>query len=382
MKRKLWLCLIIVAMLLTFSGCGNVTVCPNCNQEIAKDDTFCMYCGYALLVKCPGCGEKVSATDLYCMACGAKITAVVDTGAETVATESASRISESTMTDTKEVATEKAVEISSEILDVGETTSKESESSSKTPETTKTETSETKKEQNTTEAHKHVFTEKIIRESTCISNGEAKYTCSCGYSYTETLNTVDHSFQPTDGSSLSSAEHQCIWCGYHPHHNVSSGICPECGANVTKLREEAIAKINSDYDAEENYLNTYTDSEVASLKVECNDFLSGTGVSYEALKSESYYTQQCNERLSLLNEKQEHYNTYWSSMSDEDRSTEYEEIEALQSERETLLTLQQAANRKDQILALEQQRQASLGQYEEERERAIRITNEEFDTND
>ncbi len=84
----------------------------------------------------------------------------------------------------------------------------------------------------------YVLAEKV--EPTCTTKGYAKYSCACGYEYTETLtlehNYIDTVIQPSctsDGYTL----HKCQYCGnsYKDNytselgHDYKNGSCTRCG---------------------------------------------------------------------------------------------------------------------------------------------------------
>lgn len=52
------------------------------------------------------------------------------------------------------------------------------------------------------EKHEHSFAEKITKPATCIAEGTRTYTCSCGYSYDETIPKVAHKFTKKEISDL------------------------------------------------------------------------------------------------------------------------------------------------------------------------------------
>jgi len=69
----------------------------------------------------------------------------------------------------------------------------------------------------TPQEHVHVYTMEVIRAATCAAIGEARYTCSCGDSYTKTTPVGAHSYQVevvapgcTEGGG---AVHTCTVCG-------------------------------------------------------------------------------------------------------------------------------------------------------------------------
>ena len=52
--------------------------CPNCGEDIEKDDRFCLNCGIKVEIKnhksfCPNCGEKLNYSSKFCPSCGFSI---------------------------------------------------------------------------------------------------------------------------------------------------------------------------------------------------------------------------------------------------------------------------------------------------------------------
>lgn len=69
----------------------------------------------------------------------------------------------------------------------------------------------------------HVYKEEIMKEATCKEEGQAKYTCECGYSETKVLNKRSHTYN---------SEHQCIYCGQFDTESVV------CEKNVTEYDQK------------------------------------------------------------------------------------------------------------------------------------------------
>lgn len=67
------------------------------------------------------------------------------------------------------------------------------------------------------ERHTHKYTEKITQEPTCASEGVRTYTCTCGDSYTDSIESIPHSYKETvfEPSCVSEGwtEHECSACG-------------------------------------------------------------------------------------------------------------------------------------------------------------------------
>ena len=53
-------------------GATTIT-CPNCGDEVARDEERCPSCGLPLQVLCPECGAQAPADDDLCPACGASL---------------------------------------------------------------------------------------------------------------------------------------------------------------------------------------------------------------------------------------------------------------------------------------------------------------------
>ena len=96
--------------------------------------------------------------------------------------------------------------------------------------------------------HTHSYTESITKDATCTEAGEKKFSCSCGESYTETIEALEHSFKLdgtnpagclTDGVKI----YKCSRCDELKYettppigHNYSSEItkAPSCTATGVK----------------------------------------------------------------------------------------------------------------------------------------------------
>ena len=47
--------------------------CPNCGNEIEKDEIYCSKCGARLRIKCKKCGKVNSPKDRFCRECGEEL---------------------------------------------------------------------------------------------------------------------------------------------------------------------------------------------------------------------------------------------------------------------------------------------------------------------
>lgn len=113
-----------------------------------------------------------------------------------------------------------------------------------------------------TPAHKHSYKKTVLAQPTCTSAGKAKYTCSCGDSYEETINSLGHDWKtqniaPTcegdgwngkvcsrcgekQGSVVSATGHKWDWgtitqpatCS---QDGVSVHTCSACGATYDEV---------------------------------------------------------------------------------------------------------------------------------------------------
>ena len=65
-------------------------------------------------------------------------------------------------------------------------------------------------------AHTHSYSSTITKEPTCTQAGERKYTCSCGHSYTETINAPGHKYEskvvPPTETEKGYTLHTCSVC--------------------------------------------------------------------------------------------------------------------------------------------------------------------------
>ena len=59
---------------------------------------------------------------------------------------------------------------------------------------------------NETEVHVHEFKTEVLIEATCTEAGDAKYTCTCGYSYTETVPALGHTVVADDAVAATCTE--------------------------------------------------------------------------------------------------------------------------------------------------------------------------------
>lgn len=64
------------------------------------------------------------------------------------------------------------------------------------------------------ESHTHSYTSSVTTTATCTTNGVRTYTCSCGHSYTETIQATGHNY--VDG--------ECTKCGEADLNHVEAGI--------------------------------------------------------------------------------------------------------------------------------------------------------------
>lgn len=76
--------------------------------------------------------------------------------------------------------------------------------------------------------HQHSYVSKVIKQATCTSTGTKEYRCSCGESYTETIDRTSHSYS----SATCTSAKKCTVCGAtlgEPlGHSFSNGYCTRC----------------------------------------------------------------------------------------------------------------------------------------------------------
>ena len=102
--------------------------------------------------------------------------------------------------------------------------------------------------------HTHQYTEEITNAPTCAENGEKTFTCSCGDSYTETLDKLAHTEQ-----TLTAVAPTCTEKGL-----TEGKKCSLCGEVL--VAQEDVAELGHDYEGAvtttptctENGVNTYT----------------------------------------------------------------------------------------------------------------------------
>lgn len=92
--------------------------------------------------------------------------------------------------------------------------------------------------QNDNAAHTHNFGHyEAIKEASCSEPGIVRYSCECGESYEERIETVDHSFS----SATCTLPETCSVCGQQQGsalgHTYMDGICSICGQGETKPHE-------------------------------------------------------------------------------------------------------------------------------------------------
>ena len=98
------------------------------------------------------------------------------------------------------------------------------------------ENEELEKETETEEEHEHVLTREVLTAPTCITSGEAKYTCeTCGYSYAETLAATGHkaglwtTVTEATGSKEGWRELSCAVCVKNAGWRTDSGYRKQFG---------------------------------------------------------------------------------------------------------------------------------------------------------
>ncbi len=97
------------------------------------------------------------------------------------------------------------------------------------------------------EAHEHTYTSAVTKEATCTEDGAKTFTCSCNYSYTETIPATNHSlgaWKETKAPTCTEKGEQtknCKNCSYSETksvnakgHDFNGAICKNCGADKTK----------------------------------------------------------------------------------------------------------------------------------------------------
>ena len=58
--------------------------------------------------------------------------------------------------------------------------------------------------------HSHSYTESILTEPTCTTDGEKEYKCTCGYSYTEPIKATGEHVYKTEVVQVANCEHEGI----------------------------------------------------------------------------------------------------------------------------------------------------------------------------
>ena len=91
---------------------------------------------------------------------------------------------------------------------------------------------------NETEVHVHEFKTEVLIEATCTEAGDAKYTCTCGYSYTETVPALGHTVVADDAVAATCTE-SGLTAGTH---------CSAC--NLVLEKQTVIAPIGHKLGAE------------------------------------------------------------------------------------------------------------------------------------
>ena len=93
------------------------------------------------------------------------------------------------------------------------------------------------------DTHEHNYTETIVKEPSCLTEGEKIYSCICGYSYTETIAKTEHSY-----NVIATVEPTCTETGVTTHacscgkrfvttteatgHTMINDTCSSCGYQV------------------------------------------------------------------------------------------------------------------------------------------------------
>lgn len=109
------------------------------------------------------------------------------------------------------------------------------------------------------DAHKHSYTESTTKEATCTEAGEKTFSCDCGDTYTETIETVGHEY--TDEIIAPT----CTTKGYTTH------ACKICG-------------------------DAYTDTEVSATNHSYGGYTYNNDASYEKDGTETATCSACGEK--------------------------------------------------------------------------------------
>ena len=79
----------------------------------------------------------------------------------------------------------------------------------------------------------HSYSAKVTKYATCTSEGERKYSCACGASYTEKINVLDHKFSYQGGTKDENNHllkcQNCSATRYEKHNFNSQNACTVCG---------------------------------------------------------------------------------------------------------------------------------------------------------
>lgn len=110
--------------------------------------------------------------------------------------------------------------------------------------------------------HKHNYTETITKEPTCTEDGEKKYTCDCGDSYTEVIPATGHNY--VDGT--------CEYCGEKNDPHAANRI--KVGTTETRV----IAGQELEFICIDDAYVDATGKEKGALFI-AKDFISGTALS-------------------------------------------------------------------------------------------------------
>ena len=112
--------------------------------------------------------------------------------------------------------------------------------------------------------HKHSYSSKITKLPDCVNNGIVTYTCSCGDSYTDVINTTGHNYKeelvaPTK-TSQGYTNHTCTVCGDSYQDNFTDYIEDHQHTYTSKITKEATCTTDGEKTFTCECGNSYTET--------------------------------------------------------------------------------------------------------------------------